>query len=402
MSKLAQEYGLSDRGLAKLCSRHRILVPPRGYWAKLSAGVHVTKPPFLELRDRSLDQVTIRNPVAARPSQIVALVNEKKAERRARAINGGDVAPKPAAPTVPQRSITATVRYLQSRKPNEDGRIAATGQGHCGVVVHRDSVERAVQILTSLADALAGADLPLEPGGDKMSVRSGPDSISFTLTERTKRSKYVPTPEEVEREERRKEKRSRALRRNDWSSIDFGYSKPWPDYVTVFTGELIVSIDAWAEGLRKTWGDVKIQRVERMLPDMVAGIELVLTAERVRREEREERERRWAELQSRRLMAKARAEREEKRTEYLGRILRMKKEAEEIRSWLDSLAREDRPAANTDIERMIAWTRERLAHLELKSSLGAVVAALEGKTLFPEPDDLHDPLGEPPPQSRWW
>lgn len=170
----------------------------------------------------------------------------------------------------------------------------------------------------------------------------------------------------------------------------------------MFTGELVVSIDAWAEGLRKTWGDRKIQRLERMVPDVVAGIELVLMAVRVGREEREERERSWAGLQSRRLMAKARAEREEKRTEYLGRILRMKKEAEEIRSWLDSLAREDRPAADTDIERMIAWTRERLAHLELESSLGAVVAGLEDKTLFPEPDDLHDPLGEPPPQSRWW
>ena len=50
MSKLAQEYGLSDRGLAKLCFRHKVPVPPRGYWAKLAAGASVTQPPFLELR----------------------------------------------------------------------------------------------------------------------------------------------------------------------------------------------------------------------------------------------------------------------------------------------------------------------------------------------------------------
>lgn len=83
MSKLAQEYGLSDRGLAKLCSRHRVPVPPRGYWAKLSAGVHVTKPAFLELRDRSLDQVTVRAPMATLPSEIVALrSNARSAARR--------------------------------------------------------------------------------------------------------------------------------------------------------------------------------------------------------------------------------------------------------------------------------------------------------------------------------
>lgn len=30
MTALAQEFGISDRGLAKVCSRHRIPVPPRG------------------------------------------------------------------------------------------------------------------------------------------------------------------------------------------------------------------------------------------------------------------------------------------------------------------------------------------------------------------------------------
>jgi len=38
MSTLAREFGLSDRGLAKICERHDIPRPPRGYWAKLEAG----------------------------------------------------------------------------------------------------------------------------------------------------------------------------------------------------------------------------------------------------------------------------------------------------------------------------------------------------------------------------
>ena len=38
MSRLAREYGLSDRGLAKICERHRIHRPPRGYWAKKQFG----------------------------------------------------------------------------------------------------------------------------------------------------------------------------------------------------------------------------------------------------------------------------------------------------------------------------------------------------------------------------
>jgi len=34
VAKVAESFGLSDVGLAKICGRHRVPVPPRGYWAK--------------------------------------------------------------------------------------------------------------------------------------------------------------------------------------------------------------------------------------------------------------------------------------------------------------------------------------------------------------------------------
>jgi hypothetical protein len=43
---LARELGLSGRGLGKLCARHDIPVPPRGYWAKRAFGKRVVKPPL--------------------------------------------------------------------------------------------------------------------------------------------------------------------------------------------------------------------------------------------------------------------------------------------------------------------------------------------------------------------
>ena len=36
---LAANYGLSDVGLAKICKRLAIPRPPRGYWAKIQAGL---------------------------------------------------------------------------------------------------------------------------------------------------------------------------------------------------------------------------------------------------------------------------------------------------------------------------------------------------------------------------
>lgn len=44
--RLAKELGISDVGLAKACRRHAIPVPPRGHWAKLTAGKKPTQIPL--------------------------------------------------------------------------------------------------------------------------------------------------------------------------------------------------------------------------------------------------------------------------------------------------------------------------------------------------------------------
>ena len=38
MIAICKEYGLSDVGMAKLCKRHDIPRPPRGYWAQVQHG----------------------------------------------------------------------------------------------------------------------------------------------------------------------------------------------------------------------------------------------------------------------------------------------------------------------------------------------------------------------------
>jgi hypothetical protein len=51
---------------------------------------------------------------------------------------------------------------------------------------------------------------------------------------------------------------------------------------------------------------------------------------------------------------------------------------------------------------MIHWTRARLAFLEKETTINAAAARFEGKALFPEVDELHDPLGDPPVPSYGW
>lgn len=46
VTKLAKELGISDVGLAKVCRRHAVPIPPRGYWAKIKAGMRPRRTPL--------------------------------------------------------------------------------------------------------------------------------------------------------------------------------------------------------------------------------------------------------------------------------------------------------------------------------------------------------------------
>ena len=46
MMNLAKQYGLSDVGLAKICKKHNIPRPPRGYWARKAGGYNMKRLPL--------------------------------------------------------------------------------------------------------------------------------------------------------------------------------------------------------------------------------------------------------------------------------------------------------------------------------------------------------------------
>ena len=46
VGSVARDLGISGRGLANICSRFEIPVPPRGYWAKLAAGKRAPEIPL--------------------------------------------------------------------------------------------------------------------------------------------------------------------------------------------------------------------------------------------------------------------------------------------------------------------------------------------------------------------
>lgn len=74
MIRLAQDFGISGNGLAKICDRLEVPYPPRGYWAKKEAGKPVVNLRLLPRRqDDTPEEVEITpTPPTAVPAPEVA------------------------------------------------------------------------------------------------------------------------------------------------------------------------------------------------------------------------------------------------------------------------------------------------------------------------------------------
>src|SRR5262249_11222098 len=111
-------------------------------------------------------------------------------------------------------AILETARVLRKVRPDKDGVVRATGDGHCGIVVGTASVERGISVLNLIAHALELRGLQMKPTGSGMSVSVPPDTLAFTLTERIDKRKHVPTVEELAKEDRLRKKKERDARLN--------------------------------------------------------------------------------------------------------------------------------------------------------------------------------------------
>lgn len=404
-AQVAAELGIGERTLRSICSRHAIPCPSDAYWARVNAGERFVLPPLRPAKDSAIQQIEITATLAKKE-----VPQPKSTVRKVKAQPGSTkegieppAEPPPSHAGGLHRSLAATARALRKAKADEYGCVSACGPGLCGIVVHQDQIERALSISHDLASVLEGERLTLEPDEARMKISVGKDTITFTLTEKSKRQKHIPTAQEQDAYDQIQARRQRAADRKNWNLYSsLPYEKPWPEFDTVYLGQLSLTVDGWSQGLRKTWADGKTQRINSMIPEIVEGLKALLASDKAKREKREEDERRWAELSRRRDLAKKRKLREESRVAYLRELVELQREAADIRTWLATVPSEIEAGPATELARMIHWARERLALLEAETTINAAAVRFEGKALFPEIDELHDPLGDPPAPSYGW
>jgi hypothetical protein len=406
MIKLADQFGLSDVGLTKICDRHRVPTPPRGYWAKKDAGKPVKQTIFVQVDDPFLDRIQIASSRDRLPEPVREIVERRRAERKQALYPQQTTTMKPAPMgevSEPHPAVRATAKMLRGAKSSKTGIAQAVGAGLCGISVGTDNVERIIFILDQLARACEVRGLLFVPADTRLSVSVGKDEVTFEIKEKTKQVPHVLTETEIAAEEKRRKRLERQSygRGSSWDDIEM-FSPGPPKFDAVRTGELGLEVHGWGDGLRRSWRDGKTQTLETMVDEIVDGLEAHIVAGKHRREAREREEAERQELARRHSLAKARRERESNRKSLLSKLIRTERQVAQLREWISTYERHPKEGSHPDLDRMLSWARDRLSVLEATLDPSKLQSELNTRKLFPEVDELHDPLGEPPPERRWW
>lgn len=303
MWRLCKEFGLSGRGLGKLCERWKIPVPPRGYWARIAAGAEIARPALPPLPS----SVSIRiAPSAERPAPTSL-----------------PEIPIPERLTAPHPLVRQTRENRQASRPPTDTSL--------DLRVSKGSLPRALRIVDVVIKELErrGHSVVVQGSRQTLAVVGG-EEIGFYIEERSTRHVLEGSEEEQQ--------------------------KPWyrPRFDFTPSGKLSLRIDGYSRDIQQGWSDGVRRKVEDVLPEFLDALERSAEREKIRRQERLEDERRWAEARRLRLE-------EERRAKELEEHLTLSRRISEMRQYLsfaDSL-HETQADGN-----WLEWVRGHLAASE--------------------------------------
>lgn len=408
ISKLAEQFEISDRGLAKICARYHVAVPGRGYWAKVEAGQPATKTPLWKTDNPALETIHIggmkqqANPYVAfaieaaqkavEDVKVRKVTAPEKPQHEAKVIEEVPSAAHFEPVKRPHTSISGLALELKDAKPDNHGEISVPG-----IRIHKSSRTRTIAFLHHLAISLEGRGISLSQGDRGLKVEIAPDDVRFEIIEGRKREKHEPTPGELKKKQDYDRRREIASRRGQW----LDWETFWPEYDYNYSGKLTFEINNWADGARKKWSDGKHQTLESMLDGIADGLLFHLAFDKARREEREENERRRKHMALRRELYNKRQEREAKRIKFIADLTAYHNEATQLRTTIAN-ASSNLERAELEYRRMIDWAQKRLAQLEAQNELATLTSHLRAENLFPDDDPLFDPEGDPPPKQNYW
>ncbi|MGM0554992.1 MAG: hypothetical protein ACQEVA_01300 [Myxococcota bacterium] len=358
--KLAKELALSGRGLGKICERHRIPTPPRGYWAKRKHGNDVAGEPLPELdeKEQRLQTIEFYPPLPDPPlvsDEQKQVEKEKEPENRV-TVTDELVDPHPL--------VKRTKRALERSEPGPYARLHPGGADTLNVSVGRPSVDRASRIMDALLKALdeRGYGVVVEKNrrGEKQSVvKIGDESVAFEMTERA-------------REEVRELKTTGREATSRRFALAIGRDPTVREHFP--SGELTLRITtrSYRHDIRRTWSDGKKQRVESCLNDFIVSVVKTGAGLRQRREEQNEAARRRKVEEAREAEEdKARQIRERELEEERRRLAELESKADawhrarRIRAYIDAvLAQRGEGEEDRELAEWITWAKSQADEID--------------------------------------
>jgi hypothetical protein len=342
---LAKEFGMSDVGLAKICRKHDIPVPPLGYWRKTETGHKVVRPPLSPAKNglETLD-IYVRERL---PPELAALAAEPAAEI--------------VIPTeLSHELVTRMEKLLANGKENEKKLIVPKNGTLSHLLVSREQMPRALRIMNALFLALEErgqlVSWPKEEEAALTLVVDG-ETVRFCVLEITESLRHVLTAAE---------------QKHPWMA-------PKSDYK--LTGKLRFRVDnlPYSAGVRGAWADGKCQRLEKCIGDIVVGLRVAAAAIKKNRRETEERERRWEEERKQQEEQRRRAAEHKRKAEFVTELMRNWEEAQNVRTFVKALTEcvgelELTDEEKSDIQQVVDWATEYAEFLDPLSDMTDSIA----------------------------
>lgn len=353
MSQLCKKYGLSDVGMAKVCRKHDIPRPPRGYWAQRQCGQTPARAPLpnpdrdceIRFSEPSLSQIALLR-TGNESERLIA--NEKQDEMRIR-----------VAATLHgcHELISRAKQVLQTAEVDQHGLIVPPKDGGLCLCVSKASLRRALLILDALLKALDQRGWPVEAGPTATILGV---AVGFEILEQVVAKHEQPEEHDLD------------------GPYRFGYGRY--DVKRVPSGRLTLRIrDAemyWARGCRKTWRDGGKQKLEDKLNGFAAGLIALAAckheheAELARQEQqrREEASRREAEA-LRRAELRAKIAAEKARVETLLQRARDWRQSQDLRAFIENvkqrhLASQGEIESGSEMAQWLVWAQQQADRLD--------------------------------------
>jgi hypothetical protein len=188
---VAGGVGLSGRGLGKLCARHNIPVPPRGWWAKKRHGHRVRQTPLPPVEDPRLKRIVFHVSESQPPeADAPEFLRESNPEWRIEVLEDLQISHplvKRAATAIRTASRERSKDRVVLWRDRYQAKLLKPGPGYLDIAVSKSLLPRALRIMQALLTAFDKRGYPTSvTAKNETIVRVLDEPFQIALTERFK------------------------------------------------------------------------------------------------------------------------------------------------------------------------------------------------------------------------